>query len=64
MRHEAIEVVCTQVRQDQAPPPHHSDVLGMSARLNIIISPVANFGNHPLGEQMIAVLICLAIVLT
>ena len=64
MRHEAIERVCAQVGQDQAPPPNHSDALGMSAWLNIIISPVANFGNHPLGEQMIAVLICLAIVLT
>ena len=36
MRHEAIEVACAQVRQDQAPPPspppHHNDVLGMSAQ--------------------------------
>ena len=32
MRHEAIEVACAQVRQVQAPPPHHNDVLGMSAQ--------------------------------
>ena len=24
-------MVCAHIRQDQAPPPHHSDVLGMSA---------------------------------
>ena len=30
MRHEAIEVLCAHVLQGQAPPPHHSDVLGIS----------------------------------
>ena len=35
MRHEAIEVVCAHVHQDQAPPPHHSDELEMSAALTI-----------------------------
>ena len=29
MRHEAIEMVCAHVGQDRAPPPHHSDVLGV-----------------------------------
>ena len=32
MRHEAIDVVCAHVDQEQAPPPHHNDVLGMSAQ--------------------------------
>ena len=26
-------MVCAHVRQDQAPPPHHSDLLGMSAQI-------------------------------
>ena len=26
MRHQAIELVCAHVRQDQAPHPNHSDV--------------------------------------
>ena len=32
MRHEAIEMVCAHIRQDQAPPPHHRDVKGMSEK--------------------------------
>ena len=38
MRHESIEVVCAHVRQDQAPPPRHSDVLGMLAYIFFLIS--------------------------
>ena len=39
MRQEAIELVCAHVCQDQAPPPHHSDVLGMSASIHGLFLP-------------------------
>ena len=48
MRHEAIELVCAPVCQDQAPPPHHSDVLGMSAYKKVLyIMEESGVSSHP-----------------
>ena len=42
MRHEAIEMVCAHVGQDQEPPPHRKGVLRVSAH-NLSLSTFKNF---------------------
>ena len=42
------ETFCAHFHQDQAPPPHHSDVLGMSAYKKILyIMEESGVTSHP-----------------
>ena len=42
MRHKVIEVVCAHVPQDKTPPPRHSDILGMSGPVKLVVSLTKN----------------------
>ena len=42
MRHEAIEMVSAHVGQGPEPPPHHSDVLGVSAKRELFIPQLSD----------------------